>query len=281
MYEVKLPKVHLSTVLGYDIKKKEIYLSDEDRVFEDEDELVLFLAEGHKQLHNWLGKPIPGRYKNKFMDFQALNGISRKGYNDYDLELSTRTLQFTSIDVCWKVNKYLFWIDAPGSPNFDVRMLKKKVDAVYEEQIAPDKYAYRINRLKMKFQNNHVHKQGRKSHKCYPWREDARYIHRARAAYGMKVEEEYRDFSKPKDRDFKSIWANEEFGGYHSTGWKDNSGSRCRHQWEAKAKRDFKKVKRKKDIAMFSGGRPEYRKVVRSQKELEEELEALRKEFGC
>jgi hypothetical protein len=49
-------------------------------------------------------------------------------------------------------------------------------------------------------------------------------------------EEEYRVFSKPKDRAFQCVWPDEEFAkGRHGNGWKDNSGNRYRYQWEAKA----------------------------------------------
>lgn len=124
-------------------------------------------------------------------------------------------------------------------------------------------------------------RQGRANHKCYPWRRDSKYIHRACAAYGMEAEEEYKEFVKAKDKEFKSVWPDEDFGGYHSTGWKDNSGSRYRHQWEARESRRFEKIKRKKDIAMFSGKKLAGRSVRRTEEELDAELEELRKEFGC
>lgn len=59
---------------------------------------------------------------------------------------------------------------------------------------------------KMQAERRHKEKQGRSQHKCYPWRDDARYIQRARAAYAMEAEEEYRRFVKAKDKFFKSIW---------------------------------------------------------------------------
>lgn len=123
--------------------------------------------------------------------------------------------------------------------------------------------------------------QGRAKHKCYPWRRDSKYIHRARAAYGMEAEEEYKEFAKAKDKEFKSVWPDEDFGGYHSTGWKDNSGNRYRHQWEARENRKFEKIKRKNGIAMFSGKKLAGRSVRRTDEELDAELEELRKEFGC
>ena len=120
-----------------------------------------------------------------------------------------------------------------------------------------------------------------KSHKNHSWRRDCRYIQRARAAYGMKSEEEYKPYIKAKDKAFKSIWPNEDFGGYGSSGWKDNSGNRCRHQWELKMKRNYEKIRRKKDVALFSGRRICICTIVKTKEELEEELQMLREEFGC
>ena len=177
----------------------------------------------------------------------------------------------------WKVNKFLFWLDTPEQPNIDVRIFKKEVDAAFlfiPKNISHIEWNYSI-------MASIKSRQGRAKHKCYPWRRDSRYIHRARAAYGMEAEEEYREFVKAKDKEFKSIWPDEDFGGYHSTGWKDNSGNRYRHQWEARESRKFEKIKRKKDIAMFSGKKLAGRSVRRTEEELDAELEELRKEFGC
>ena len=121
-----------------------------------------------------------------------------------------------------------------------------------------------------------------KSHKNHSWRRDCRYIQRARAAYGMKSEEEYKPYIKAKDKAFKSIWPNEDFGGYGSSGWKDNSGNRCRYQWEPKIKRNYEKIRRKKDVTIFSGRRRTcICTAVRTKEELDNELQMLREEFGC
>lgn len=287
MYNVIRPKIHLSIVLGYDLKDKKLYISDDDRVFDDISELITFLAGANKPVLNWVGTPIPGMYKNEYMDNQALDGLARKGFYDEVPGMSRkRSYEYKSLDDDWKVNKYLFWIDIPGSPNFDVRLLKPEVNAEYEKILnnnlslkSPD--WYKMFDWYKSFKRRMTRRQGRSRHKNYPWRCDARYIHRARAAYGMEAEEEYKEFVKKKDKDFKSIWPDEDFGGYHSTGWKDNSGNRYKHQWETKAKRDFEKMRKKKDAAMFSGGKIDGRKVRRSKEELEEELEMLRTEFGC
>lgn len=97
----------------------------------------------------------------------------------------------------------------------------------------------------------------------------------------MEAEEEYKRFVKAKDKAFKSIWPDEDFGGYHSTGWKDNSGNRYRHQWEAKERRNYEKIKRNKGVTMFSGKKGESKKARRTKEELEAEVEMLREEFGC
>ena len=97
----------------------------------------------------------------------------------------------------------------------------------------------------------------------------------------MEAEEEYKEFVKVKDKRYRSIWPDEDFRGYGSSGWKDNPGNRYRHQWEAKAKRNFEKVKRKKEIAIFSGRKICICTAVRTKEELEDELQMLREEFGC
>lgn len=101
----------------------------------------------------------------------------------------------------------------------------------------------------------HSLRKNMKSHKNHSWRRDCRYIQRARAAYGMKSEEEYKPYIKAKDKAFKSIWPNEDFGGYGSSGWKDNSGNRCRYQWEPKIKRNYEKIRRKKMLQYSVAGK--------------------------
>ena len=98
-------------------------------------------------------------------------------------------------------------------------------------------------------------KQGQKTHRAYRGRTDCHYIQRAKETYWLLFdEEEYRTFSKPKDRTFKSVWPDEDFiHGRHGSGWKDNPGNRCRHQWEPKVARSFAKTKRKKETAIYSG----------------------------
>lgn len=258
MYKINPPKIHLSTVLGYDVEGKRYIVKDE-KIFDTERELVCFLARYNRPVCNFEGEPIAGRYNNKYMDNQALNGLMRKGLYDstYDEIVYTMyhypisRLHYKSINDEWKINNYLFWLDTSGQPNYDVRNLRDKVNAEYirQSEIKTDiRYYY-----KMQAEKRHKERQGRSQHKCYPWRDDARYIQRARAAYAMEAEEEYRRFVKAKDKSFKSIWPDEEFNGYHSTGWKDNSGNRYRHQWEAKERRNYEKIKRNKDITMFSG----------------------------
>ena len=283
MYKTNPSKIHLSTVIGFDVENK-TYLINDERTFDTERELVNFLADYNYPSYNLSGNPIKGRYKNKYLDSQALNGLLRKsrcGDSAYDEVMhtlypySTSDLCYESVNTEWKVNNYLFWVDAPGQPNYDVRNLRDKVDAEYLRQLTIGSKRQRCFRFNIRNK-----KQDRSRHKCYPWRDDAKYIQRARAAYGMEAEEEYKKYVKAKDKAFKSIWPDEDFGGYHSTGWKDNSGNHYRHQWEAKAKRNFEKTKRKKDVAIFSGKKGEYKKIRRTKEELEAEVEMLRKEFG-
>ena len=156
------------------------------------------------------GEPIAGRYNNKYMDNQALNGLMRKDLYDstYDEIMYTMyhypisRLHYKSINDEWKINNYLFWLDTSGQPNYDARNLRDKVNAEYirQSEIKTDMQYY----YKMQTERRHKEKQGRSQHKCYPWRDDARYIQRARAAYAMEAEEEYRRFVKAKDKSFKT-----------------------------------------------------------------------------
>lgn len=286
MYKINPSKIHLSTVLGYDVEGKRYIVKDE-KIFDTERELVCFLARYNRPVCNFEGEPIEGRYNNKYMDNQALNGLMRKDLHDstYDEIMYTMyhypisRLHYKSINDEWKINNYLFWLDTSGQPNYDVRNLRDKVNAEYirQSEITRDMQYY----YKMQAERRHKEKQGRNQHKCYPWRDDARYIQRARAAYAMEAEEEYRRFVKAKDKSFKSIWPDEEFNGYHSTGWKDNSGNRYRHQWEAKERRNYEKIKRNKGITMFSGKERESPKRRKAKEEMLAELDMLRKEFEC
>lgn len=198
MYKVNPPKIHLSTVIGYDVEEKRYIVKDE-MTFGTERELVCFLAGYNRPVCNFEGKPIEGRYDNKYMDNQALNGLMRKGlYDSYDeimhimYHYPMSYLHHKSINEEWKTNNYLFWLDTSGQPNYDVRNLRDKVNAEYirQSEIKTDMQYY----YKMQAERRHKEKQGRSQHKCYPWRDDARYIQRARAAYAMEAEEEYRRF---------------------------------------------------------------------------------------
>lgn len=46
-------------------------------------------------------------------------------------------------------------------------------------------------------------------------------------------------------------------------------------------KRNYEKIRRKKDVAIFSGRRIRICTVVKTKEELEDELQMLREEFGC
>ena len=255
MYNVKYPRIHLSKVIDYDVKKKTYTITD-DMVFDSEEELIDFLARYHYPKYNFAGNEIPGEYKNKYMDCQALTGYSRNSHlYDFVMNKPLKPSDCKEINYDWILCSYIFWFDTKEMPNFDVRNLKDKVERRYKEkQPEWDKYGWlRWNGITGNRRT--IYRQHPKSHKNSPWRRDCRYIQRARAAYGMEAEEEYKEFVKVKDKRYRSIWPDEDFRGYGSSGWKDNPGNKYRHQWEAKTKRDFEKVKRKKEVAIFSGGK--------------------------
>lgn len=285
MYKIEHPKIHMAEVANYDVKAK-VYNVKNEKTFEDEKELIEFLAKYNRPIYNFDGNPIKGRFKNKYLDNQALDGISRSGIFADDkvlYDFCFYPYQFSS-DACyrcinreWKINNYIFWLDVPGQPNLDVRVFKRKVDEEYLRQCKLDKDWYR--KIDFVFRP----KQGRKHHKHWPSRNNARYIQRARSTYAMEVEEEYKEFVKIKDKEYKRLWLDGAFscrGG--STGWKDNSGNRYRHQWEPKTKRKFESEKQRKEIAMYSGNDNlgfRVHKKTKHKEELEAEVEVMRKTF--
>lgn len=249
MYNVRHPRIHLSKVIDYDAKKK-IYATTDDMVFDSENELIDFLARHHYPKYNFVGNEIPGVYKNMYMDSQALTGYSRNSHL-YDFVMY-KPSNCKEINHDWILYSYIFWLDTKDMPNLDVRNLKDKVERKYIEKKSEwDKYGW-LRWNSITGSKKAFCKQRPKSHKNYHWRNDSRYIQRARIAYGMEAEEEYKEFVKAKDKGYRSIWPDEDFRGYGSSGWKDNPGNRYRHQWEAKVKRNFEKTKRKKEVAILS-----------------------------
>lgn len=66
MYKVNPPKIHLSTVIGYDVEEKRYIVKDE-MTFGTERELVCFLAGYNRPVCNFEGKPIEGRYDSQIL----------------------------------------------------------------------------------------------------------------------------------------------------------------------------------------------------------------------
>lgn len=54
MYKINPPKIHLSTVLGYDVEGKRYIVKDE-KIFDTERELVCFLARYNRPVCNFEG----------------------------------------------------------------------------------------------------------------------------------------------------------------------------------------------------------------------------------
>lgn len=74
MFTVQKPKICLSEKAEYDQKTGKYY-AVMTRRFQDEEELVTFLAVNQEQECNWEEKVVPDRYKNRYLDCQALDGI--------------------------------------------------------------------------------------------------------------------------------------------------------------------------------------------------------------
>lgn len=248
MLKTVKPNLHLSILTGY--KNGKFQTDGKDMIFSTEQEAVKFLASHNIPAYNCMGEPIPGVYMNKYMDNQALNGVIRTE--------STRERIFTNIDYNSKekiiiapgimVGKYCFWWDTAGQPMYDVRLLKDNVNKEYEDNVKDNsQWIYIKSRRKSK-------KQGRPSHIRYASRRSIHYIQRKRIALGLAVDtdEEYRKFAKPAETRMNYFWDDEYGNGRGSSGWKDNPGSKYRHQWEAKQDRKYKKLKNDKNIVMMS-----------------------------
>ena len=134
MYNVKHPRIHLSKVIDYDVKKKTYTITD-DMVFDSEEELIDFLARYHYPKYNFAGNEIPGAYKNKYMDCQALTGYSRNSHlYDFVMNKPLKPSNCKEINYDWILYSYIFWFDTKEMPNFDVRNLKDKVERKYKEK---------------------------------------------------------------------------------------------------------------------------------------------------
>ena len=136
MYKTSQPKIHLSRISGYD---KKTYIISEDHIFDSEKDLISFLAKNHVPVLNFNGQPIPNTFKNDFLEDQALCGYSRKGYWD---NIENNISCGKNMDEDWKLNSYLFWLDAPGQPNLDVRNLKKDIEKEGKWKICSYKQLY-------------------------------------------------------------------------------------------------------------------------------------------
>lgn len=87
--------------------------------------MILFLAMYHIPLYNWKDEPIPGLYKNKFMKSQALTGLENAGSEFIDGYYTDK--EYVYLDDEYRLNKYIFWLEAPGQPNIDIRKYEKEV----------------------------------------------------------------------------------------------------------------------------------------------------------
>lgn len=194
MITVQKPKICLSERAEYDPKTGKYY-AVMTRIFQDEEELVTFLAVNQKSAYNWKEEPVSGRYENRYLDCQALAGIPR---NYYEGNAFYPSLVYI-----------LFWLDTPGKPILDVRRYREAVTKKYLLLLEEKGAMYQAWRKSM--HRAYLHRQGRRVHRSWRGRTDCHYIQRARLAYGLLAdEEEYRVFSKPKDRAFKCIWPDEE-----------------------------------------------------------------------
>lgn len=245
MHEVMRPKIHLAR-LEYDESGK-IYVAGKEKILHSEKELIDFLAAN--QPSNRFGV-------NPYFVSQALGGILRASDSMTGWLQGERCSYFMNerTGMTCKLDRYIFWLDVPGRPAVDVRKYEKKVKELkteygcsqYLQSVFFGKYYYdesSWNREKKKYG------QSPKTHRAWRYRSDAKYIHRFREACNP----EYKEFSKPKDRRLQYVWPDEDFPkGRRSSGWKDNPGNKYRRQWEPKAKREFEKVKRDKEIPMLS-----------------------------
>ena len=241
MYKIVRPQIHLAR-LEYDENGK-IYVAGKEKIFHSEKELIGFLADNQP----------PNRWSvNPYFVSQALGGILRAS-DDMEGRLPGERCSYflnERMGMTCKLDRYIFWLDAPGRPAVDVRRYADKVQAV-KTASEPQFFTFGACYYDERSWNREKKKIGKKPkrHRAWRSRSDARYIHRLREA----CDPEYKEFSKPKDRRFQYVWPDEDFPkGRRSSGWKDNPGNKYRHQWEPKAMREFEKTKRDKEIPVLS-----------------------------
>lgn len=231
MYKINKPEIVLE-------KKNVNGQMEEYKRFSGESELVGFLARFHKPILFWDGYPIHGQFQNDYMDFQCLSGKQLgKGYRYCGINGIYVDHTFDKI---WTPCLYRFYLDVSGTPLYDVRNLEPEVrKAYYERQKQKPKYKTRWQMLE-ECKEWHKTKQGRKSHTCYN-AEHHSYISGVAQEIGLMYDDdEYRQLVKPKMLQHKYYWS-DDFYTRRSSGWKDNSGSKYRKQWERDAVRKFKK----------------------------------------
>lgn len=251
MYKTKQPKICLGQTGDYDGQSKTFPVTI-IKTFCTKKELIAFLAGKHNQVYDAFGAR-PGLYANRYMQNQALTGAERS--SEYRVDINSPELywrgnyrviyaHYGGLGDGWRIPDYLFWLDAPGRPNLDVRQYRKEVERKYLEyqQNPKQKYADALAEYRKKKKR----RQGHAYHHAYRWRSDCHYIQRAKQGYWLLAdEEEYRQLSKPKDRKFRSMWPSEDcIHGRRSSGWKDNPGAKHRKQWMAKAEREYRKIKK-------------------------------------
>ena len=258
MYQVYQPKICFGKTGTYD-KRNNTFQVKIMEVFDTEQELITFLAKAHSAECNALWNITPGKYANKYMQNQALTGAERS--SEYEIDRYSfdawlfgrgKVVHAHAFKDGWRIPDYLFWLYAPGLPNVDVRKYEKEVEKKYLELQANENCSFR--EWLTKYQNRKKRIQGRASHHSCRWRSDCHCIQRAKQnAWLQSDEKEYRKLAKPKDRQFKSIWPDEDcVHGRRSSGWKDNPGNKQKKQWMAKAAREYEKIRRHRDIAMYS-----------------------------
>lgn len=239
MYKVNHPKIHLTILESYDVKTKEFTRKCEDIVFNDVQELISFLVPNTYPRLNYMGNPVCNQFKNVYWDYQTLNGTTYY-YEDYTA-LRGYGIPNGYIKTDWNhmIGKYMFWLDSPGCPYYDVRNLKKEVINRYISE-----YPEYNNPHMMLWLKKFTVRQNRSRHSLKYDRTNSKYIKRVKEFDGLKHDEpEYRLLAKPKDKElFIYSYDEDNFTHNHSgTGWKDNSGKKFRHQWERKEYRIFKR----------------------------------------
>lgn len=234
MYCTVQQKYYLSKITDY-VPETGTYILDskyKTKVFNNESELIYFIAKNV----NTRGFMDSGRWSCPYFTNQNLSGTDCRKIS-FEEYISHWDLYYAS-----EIAQYIFYTRKDGEHISLVDIRKYKAEAykiVYAEMVKLIRNFYyrepynpwdktKFGKMKMRHIKHHHH--------------SSRWCTTQRKA--KLFDPEYKEFSKPKYRIYTYSYWHDGHCCRDSAGWKHST--KYRHQWEAKAAREYKKIKRRK-----------------------------------